>query len=194
MAGPDEEIRAFVAIDLPAQVKAFLQKVGSDLKKAGADVKWTRPEGTHLTLKFLGNIRSGLVPAMEAQLMPAFSNIKPFTLSLRGLGAFPSLGRPRVFWVGVHDSEQALAPLARQIEPLLEPLGFAPEKRPFSPHLTLGRVRSNKHMGELIDQVRQDMELAGPAFVADHAVLFKSILKPSGAEYRALVTFPFSGR
>jgi RNA 2',3'-cyclic 3'-phosphodiesterase len=194
MQGPDEQIRAFIAIDLPVEVKSFILRVASDLKKTGADVKWTRPESTHLTLKFLGNVSGDLVSRLDGLLKPALAHLNPMTLRVQGLGAFPGLARPRVFWIGVQDPENALVSLAHRVESLLEPLGFTPEKRPFSPHLTLGRVRSSKRMGELVNEVRQSMNLPGPTFTADHAVLFQSILKPSGAEYRALAVFPFSGK
>lgn len=193
MTPSDEEIRAFIAIDLPLEVKSFLDRVAGDLKKTGADVKWARPEGTHLTLKFLGNIPSDLVGELDRQLRPALSAFKPVTLQVRGVGAFPGLAKPRVFWIGVLDPESALVPMVGRVESLLEPLGFMPERRPFNPHLTLGRVRSMKRIGDLVHEVRQAMNLPGPSFVADHAMLFQSILKPSGAEYRALVTFPFAG-
>jgi 2'-5' RNA ligase len=194
MSESGDRIRTFIAIDLPREVKAFLQSITGSLKKTGADVKWTRPESTHLTLKFLGNIPKDMVRRLDDALKPSLSPLGPVTLQVRGLGAFPSLGRPRVFWIGVRDDDNRLIPMADRVESALEPLGFAREKRPFSPHLTLGRVRSGKGMGDLIDQVRQSMDLEGPGFTADHAVLFQSILKPSGAEYRALLPFPFSGR
>ena len=116
MMKSSEEIRTFIAVELPAEVKSFLQRVAADLKKTGADVKWTRAEGTHLTLKFLGNIRTDVTSLIDAQLRPALSSIKPFALSVRGLGAFPSLARPRVFWAGIHDPEQALPLVSCQVE------------------------------------------------------------------------------
>jgi len=193
MAVSEEKIRTFVAIDLPAEVKSFLEGVTRDLKKTGADVKWARPEGTHLTLKFLGNVDRELVSHIDAQLRPMFAQVRPFVIGVGSLGGFPSLNRPRVIWVGVHDGDGSLQPAVRQVESLLEPLGFEPEKRPFSPHLTLGRVRSNRGIRELVEEVRQRIDLTGPRFSADHATLFQSILKPSGAEYRPLAAFPFSG-
>jgi 2'-5' RNA ligase len=186
------QVRAFVAIELPAEVELFLRAIVTDLKKTAADVKWTRPEGTHLTLKFLGNISTDLIPVLETQLGPVFSSQKAVSLCVGGLGAFPSLGRPRVIWAGLHDSEGALGPLARRVDELLVPFGFDREKRAFTPHLTLGRVRSSRRMADLVEEVRQNMDVAGPSFCADHAVLFQSILRPTGAEYHPLVRFPFA--
>jgi len=190
---PTGEVRGFVAIELPAEVKSFLRAIVADLKKTAADVKWARPEGTHLTLKFLGNMPTDVIPILEKELSPAFSAQKAVSLRMKGLGAFPSLGRPRVIWAGLDDPDLALVPLARRVEDLLVPLGFGREKRPFSPHLTLGRVRSNKRMADLVEEVRQNMDSPGPSFSADKAVLFQSILKPTGAEYHPLVLFPFAG-
>jgi len=192
MPAPSGEVRAFVAIELPGEVKSFLRAIVTDLKKTAADVKWTRPEGTHLTLKFLGNISTDLVPVLETQLGPVFLAQKSVSLRVGGLGAFPSLGRPRVIWVGLHDYEGALVPLARRVEELLVPFGFDREKRAFAPHLTLGRVKSNRKIADLVEEVRQNMDVAGPSFCADHAVLFQSILRPTGAEYHPLVHFPFA--
>ena len=187
------KIRAFIAIELPDTVKEFLADTSSRLKKCGADVKWVRTNGIHLTLKFLGYVDVDLIPIIERDLRLVFAEQKPFSLQLSGLGAFPGLARPRVFWAGLDDPESVTPRLASRVDETLDPLGFQREKRPFTPHLTLGRVRSNKNCGDLIEAVRQSMDISGPTFIADHAVLFESILKPSGAEYSVIGSFDFSG-
>jgi RNA 2',3'-cyclic 3'-phosphodiesterase len=185
------EIRCFIAIELPEQVKRFLDTTSSDLKKCGADVKWVRSSGIHLTLKFLGNVKIELIPVIDQRVRPIFARQSRIDVHVSGLGAFPSLGRPRVIWAGLQVSGNALSNLVRQLEQELELIGFNAEKRAFSPHLTLGRVRSGKGGADLIQAVRQRMDMAGPTFEADHAVLFKSVLKPSGAEYFAISRFNF---
>ena len=192
MTAQDADIRTFIAIELSDEVKEFLRSLSSRLKRTAADVKWTRIEGIHLTLKFLGNISPDLLPALENEVGLAFSGQKPLKMHVNGVGAFPSLAKARVIWAGLEDSAGELAPLARRVEDLLMPLGFTREKRPFAPHLTLGRTRSNKGLADLVEEVRQNMDVSGPYFVADQAVLFQSILKPTGAEYHPLVRFPFS--
>ncbi len=189
-----KKIRTFVAIELPYSVKEFLEGVSSRLKKCGADVKWVRINGIHLTLKFLGYVDTDLVPIIERDLRLVFAEQRPFPLGVLGLGAFPGLARPRVIWAGLDDPENMAARLASKVDEILEPLGFQREKRPLTPHLTLGRVRSSKNCGDLIEAVRQSMDISGPTFVADHAVLFESILKPTGAEYSVLRSFDFSGK
>lgn len=190
----DDTIRAFVALELSEDGKAFLESVSDSLRRTRADVKWVRPEAIHITLKFLGEIAKDLISDIEQDLTPVFAQQPPFRLTVRGLGAFPNLSRPRVIWAGIHEENPCLSRVAGRVETVLEPRGFAREKRPFSPHLTLGRVRSGKGIGELVDTIRQKLDLTGPSFVARRAVLFQSILKPTGAEYHALRHFPFSDR
>lgn len=189
-----KKIRTFVAIELPHSVKEFLEGVSARLKKCGADVKWVRTNGIHLTLKFLGYVDIDLVPIIERDLRLVFAEQRPFPLGVLGLGAFPGLARPRVIWAGLNDPESIATRLASKVDEILGPLGFQREKRPLTPHLTLGRVRSNKNCGDLIEAVRQSMDISGPTFVADHAVLFESILKPTGAEYSVLDSFDFPGK
>jgi len=187
------EIRAFIAIELPEPVKAFLDGVAGELQLCRADVKWVKPAGMHLTLKFLGSVRTELLPAICEELEPAFGSQGKMELQVRGVGAFPGLGRPRVIWAGLNDLSGRLAALAEDVDHRTESLGFPREKRAFSAHLTLGRIRSNTSRDrELAEAVRQKMDLAGPRFVADHAILFESVLKPSGAEYSPVFRFDFS--
>ncbi len=185
------EVRAFIAIELPESVKSFLVKISAELKLCGGPVKWVRPEGIHLTLKFLGSVPSDLLPRIHEAALPLFREQKPTQLHVSGLGAFPHLRRPRVVWAGLEDPAGVLSPLVNSLETVLEPLGFPKEKRPFNPHLTLGRFKSNEKSSELIEAIRQKMDIVGPSFVADHAILFESVLKPSGAEYFQLFRFDY---
>jgi 2'-5' RNA ligase len=191
---PKDDVRAFIAIELPEDVKRFLERISTKLKKCGADVGWVRTENIHLTLKFLGSVRPDLIPSIEEAVAPVFGEQSPVNLAVRGLGVFPGMRSPRVVWTGCVDSSKALGPLVAKLEESLEPLGFTKEKRPFSPHLTLGRARSNKRVPDLVEELRQNLDVSGPEFTADHAVLFQSVLKPTGAEYRPLRSFGFARR
>jgi 2'-5' RNA ligase len=192
MSNKVEQIRAFIAVEISKEGKAFLEKLSTELQRTRADVKWVRAAGIHLTLKFLGQVREDMVPVLGEELTPVFSEFRPFSIQISGLGAFPGLGRPRVIWAGLSDSSGTLPLMAARLEDTLEGFGFVREKRPFSPHLTIGRVRSNTGLGEMVEAVRERTDIAGPLFTADHAVLFQSILKPSGAEYRARCRFDFA--
>lgn len=193
MPRSSERIRGFIAVELPRAVKEFLADTASDLKKCRADVKWVRPEAMHLTVKFLGDVRGDLIPAIEDELKRVLTHQSAMHMQVTGLGAFPGLNKPRVIWAGLKDTSGRLAPLAADVEKALEPLGFEAEKRPFSPHLTLGRVRSNSGLRDLVDTVRQRMDTAGPKFVADRVIFFESVLKPSAAEYFPLCSFDLPG-
>ena len=140
-SNPDR-IRSFVAIELTADAKAFLASTIQQLKPDGPELKWVRPEAIHLTLKFLGNVDRRVIPELERALSPVFASQTSFDLSIRSVGAFPSASAPRVVWAGLVDSSNALPSLAEAVEDAVEALGFSKEKRPFKPHLTLGRAKS----------------------------------------------------
>jgi 2'-5' RNA ligase len=185
------KVRAFIAIELPDPVKSFLKGISAELKLCGGNVKWVRPEAMHLTLKFLGSVPTDLLPRIQEAVLPLFKEQKPTRLQVSRLGAFPGLRKPRVVWAGLEDASGVIIPLVDRLETVLEPLGFPKEDRPFNPHLTLGRFKSNERSSELIETIRQKMDVMGPSFVADNAVLFESVLKPSGAEYFQLFRFDY---
>ena len=144
-----EQIRSFIAIELPGELKSGLSQLQSQLKAAGhAPVKWVDPYSIHLTLKFLGNIAADRVGEITRVMEAAAREISPFHLEVRGLGAFPNLRRVQVVWVGVGGEVEQLGQLQRSIESGLAPLGFAPESREFRPHLTIARLRERASLDE----------------------------------------------
>jgi len=148
------------------------------------DVKWVRPKSIHITLKFLGDTPTSKIEQLADAAQNAVGGFAPFTVSIEGTGGFPSERRPRVLWIGIHEGDEKLVQLAVLINKALTPLGFALEKRPFSPHVTIGRVRSLKN----IDQVVQKMKALDLAekFPVNTIEFIKSDLKPTGAEYTVL--------
>lgn len=185
-----DRIRAFIAVELNAAARESVARVMSDLRAAAGDgVRWVRPEGVHLTLKFLGDIDTGSVPAISGALDRCAAPSQPFTLILEGVGAFPNLRRPRVVWVGLGRELEPLMELQQSVEGELEALGFARERRAFTPHLTLGRVRD----GATQQQLRALSEAVAGASVERDAhvpvrelALMKSDLRPTGAVYTQL--------
>ena len=144
-----EQIRSFIAIELPGELKSGLSQLQAQLKAAGhAPVKWVDPYSSHLTLKFLGNIAADRVGEITRVMEAAAREISPFHLEVRGLGAFPNLRRVQVVWVGVGGEVEQLGQLQRSIESGLAPLGFAPESREFRPHLTIARLRERASLDE----------------------------------------------
>ena len=187
--GP-EQIRSFVAIELPEEAKKGLARLRKQLERDEHKfVKWVDPGGIHLTLKFLGNIPSKRVTEITEAMGKAVQGISPFRLEISGLGAFPSLKQARVLWVGIGGELDQLSKLQQNIDSVLAALGFAREERPFVPHLTLARVRE----GASLPERRSFGELVGSAAFEDkypievEAVrLMRSQLTPAGALYTCL--------
>ncbi len=181
-----QTLRLFWALDLPPGVRQSLEEVQGRLKKTKADVRWVRPAGIHLTLKFLGQVAAERVAELAAAVSPAALECPVLKLWPASAGCFPRLKSPRVVWLGLDGDVAALEDLARRIEAVHEPLGFAREGRPFSPHLTLGRVKSGRGRAALIEAVAGLNNYQGPAFKAEELILFRSELKPDGAVYTPL--------
>ncbi len=146
-------IRAFIAVDLPAAVRQEVGSLQSELRTSGADIKWVGVENLHLTLKFLGDIEENQVQTLTEALHPIMGTTALFALQLEGVGAFPKMTSPRVLWVGVTDGQQETVRLAQTVEQTCTQLGFPSEDKPFSPHLTIGRVRSLRQVGSLIKRL-----------------------------------------
>lgn len=173
-------IRAFLAIDLPASLRPVLSRAQEELKKSGADVKWVPPGNIHLTLKFFGNIPEDQVEAIAQAARSVAAAQAPFALMITDAGAFPSPKNPRVVWLGVEGDLAVIRDFHRRLEAAFAPLGFAPEDRPFSPHLTLGRVKSPAGRPEL---TRRLVTLPSPdctPFKVSEVILFRSNLSPKG--------------
>jgi 2'-5' RNA ligase len=182
-----EKIRAFIAIELSGDVKRTLTRFQNKLKSGcQAPVRWTDPEGTHLTLQFLGDIDSDFTGKVTAALAEAADGFHPFHLSVSGLGVFPDPKRVRVVWVGLTGDLEILGQLQKRIESALSPLGFPAEARPFIPHLTLGRVRDNarpderQSLGQLVAKATVESD---SGLEVDSVHLIKSQLTPQGPIY-----------
>lgn len=178
-------IRTFIAIKIPEQELLIIRHIQNALKKAGGDVKWVNPEKMHLTLKFLGDTDSGLIGKVTQAVQNALKSETAFDVSIRGFGGFPDIKRPRVLWLGIDKGRDALARIAGSIDRELEMAGFTKEKRPFSPHLTLGRVRSLKNIDKIADLLREAEPETG-IFCVKHIDIMKSDLKPTGSVYTVL--------
>lgn len=182
-------IRAFVAIELPTNIKEELAKIQAALKVPGVMARWVDPNSIHLTLKFLGGIRQEQLSPIKEALSAAAGYSAPFSISLARPGVFPSLARPRVLWVGVEDRSGALQGLQRHIEEGLKGLGFEPEEREYSPHLTLARINEVRGKGDLQRAVNSIVMSAMEPMPVNHFNLMQSDLKPSGAVYTVLESF-----
>lgn len=191
-----EQVRSFIAIDLPPAAKACLHDLERELKKGKhSAIKWVSPESIHLTLKFLGNVDADRIDAIVEAMRQATVGMASFHLELGELGAFPNFGRPRVAWVGLRGQLDRLIALQKRLDSLLTPLGFPPEERPFSPHLTLSRVRDDisfadrQGFGQLLQNTKFE---GGCGFEVESVDFMRSQLTPAGAIYTRLDSAPLT--
>jgi RNA 2',3'-cyclic 3'-phosphodiesterase len=191
MSIPSRSLRLFIAVELSAEVRQAIGRAQEDLQRRLPPrvVRWTKPDGIHLTLKFLGDTPQEKTAAVMQGMQSAAAGFEPFELRVAGFGCFPSLRRARVLWVGVPDVPKPLAGVQRAVDLQMARLGFARETRPFSPHLTLGRVNDRITANErqaLVDLLGHTHIGELGIMAAHEIVLFQSDLQPGGAVYRAL--------
>ena len=187
-------MRAFLAVELPSHARHELARLQDQLRDSRADVKWVEKDNLHLTLRFLGDIDERERQRVESASQLAAAAMSPVTVTLSSLGAFPSVSAPRVVWVGLGDGAESLAQLAAQIEAQLAKAGFPKADKPFSAHITLGRVRSPRNRLELVRTINDVVWTPPASFVVDHVTLFRSDLGSAGPTYSILREFPFSGK
>jgi len=179
-------MRTFIAIDLDESLKKNLQTLTGQLKPLTDSVRWVGAAGMHLTLKFLGEVGDDTVAQVSSRLEEVAARHRPFPLVLQGTGTFPpGQKRPRILWVGVLPEPELLA-LQDDLERQMEKLAFEREKRPFHPHLTLGRVKSPSRFDALLEEMRKNRDLRIGELRAEKVTFFQSVLTPSGAQYTVL--------
>jgi 2'-5' RNA ligase len=186
-------VRLFVALEIPAAVRDNLAAQIKELRDlpvplAGQRLRWVRPENLHVTLKFVGEVEAAKLDGIRSALT-AIGLDAPVDLHFRGLGFFPDEKYPRVLWVGLH-APRNLPVLARDIDRALEGQGIARDERAFTPHLTLARFESSGLHEGLRTAIQKNSEREFGAFQAHEFHLIQSKLKPSGAEYTTLASFP----
>ncbi len=186
-----ERLRVFVAIDLPPRVKAAIGSVSQQLAGIKGRIGWVKPQGVHLTLKFLGNVSPRQLERVKQALEASVGNIQPFSLQLTELGVFPNKNRPRVIWWGLTTNSPQLLQLYRSLENPLVKCGFPREKRRFTPHLTLGRVRELAQPQQLTEQMAKVKTPTLAPIAVSQLELMQSTLTGTGAVYKRLASFPF---
>ncbi len=182
-----ESLRCFVALDLGPEIRERLSTVIERLRSHGAAVRWVRPAQIHITLVFLGSIASERVDVVrdalgEIELPP------PMSLRLAGFGSFPPRGRPRVLWAGLDGDVDAVVELQRRIAARLESLGFPRERRPFRPHVTIGRVKGPRGLEDVMAAMDR-IEVPAQSVEVTAFSLYQSTLRPEGAKYDELARF-----
>lgn len=186
-------IRAFIAFNIPNDVKKAIITVRNKLKISGlGDIRWTRPEGLHLTLKFLGDIKSDDIMSIRKVMTSAAKFQAPITVAARGAGVFPNMKRPRVIWIGIAGQTKALAAFRNTLEAGLNEIGFPRENRMFNAHLTLGRIKGPVDRHRFREALAALQPFESRLFSLEDVILFQSRLQSGGALYTKLHTIPFS--
>ncbi len=188
--GQDGKIRSFIAVDLSAPVHAALGRLLDDLRGLKCDVRWVRAEGMHVTLKFLGWVETNRLAQVHESVAAAVASAPALRVRARGLGAFPGWRRPRVLWVGLEG--EGLAALAHTVEAAVIRLGFEPERRAFTPHITLGRVSGMRGWSRVEEVFKTHLSDDFGESLIDTVTIYRSTLHPHGAVYTPLWTISLS--
>ena len=180
-----ERLRSFIAFDVEdSEIVRRLTEAQMEIAKTGADLKLVEPKNIHITVRFLGNISPGMVN----KIYGAMENVsfKPFQVEIKGLGAFPNLRFPRVVWAGIRKGAEELRNIFEQLEPQLRKLGFQPDPKGFSPHITIARVKTGRNKAELARTLKELAEKEFGVMIAKCLRLKKSTLTPRGPIYTTL--------
>ncbi|MDR7434312.1 MAG: RNA 2',3'-cyclic phosphodiesterase [Armatimonadota bacterium] len=180
--------RVFIAVELDHQLREKVVHIQQALKESGAHMRWVQPQNLHFTLRFLGELPLAEVAKAKIAVREAGRRASPFAIHLKGVGAFPSLERPQVVWIGVGEGEAELARLAEAVSLSLARYHFPKEDRPFTAHLTLGRLKTSRNWGDLVRLLRslKDVDVGDQRVEA--MVVMESRLTPSGPIYTPLET------
>lgn len=188
-SGIDKTLRAFCAVELPEDLRGQVGAYVADLREKFPHVRasWERPEKLHLTLKFLGEIKPARVESLAGAAGRAAARVGPFHIKLSAAGAFPPRGPARVLWLGVADETGGLAALQRHLEDECSAEGFPREPRPYSPHLTLARLRVPAGVRPLAEH-HKAASIETPPFTVSELVVMRSELGPAGSRYTPLAS------
>ncbi len=188
-----DQVRLFIACEVPEDVRNDIGEVIETLRgRSGSAVRWIRAEGVHITLKFLGEVPNKKLPAIKLAIQEAVVGHAPFELEFSNIGTFGGREGLRIMWVGIAGDVLRLEALVRSVNAALAVVGFEPERRPFRPHLTLGRVRD-----EIPTRQRAEIEVAvgkmavpSTSWRTSQVSLMRSVFTPKGASYEVIATFP----
>jgi len=182
-------MRAFIAIELSPDLRKRLASLEEQLKSSSADVKWVEPKNIHLTLKFLGEIDEKQLGEIAKIIQETADKNKRFFIRLATPGAFPNINFPRVIWIGIDKGDSEIKQIAKILEEEISKVGIPQENRPFSSHITLGRVRSGLNREKLVknlENLASNLPQDSPEFMVTKITLFKSTLSAGDPVYEAL--------
>ena len=195
-----DAVRLFLAIDIPPRAREIITALQNRFKPLGFNASWVAPENVHLTLQFLGDTPPEQIPDIHQGVSAAVTPVPQFMVALREVGVFPKLKKPpRILWVGMEDPKNRLAVLQENIAKQMEKIGFPKEKRNFTPHLTLARIRQERGgkratLERLKREIESSPKIEMEPFKIDAVRLIESQLTPRGSIYTILKEFPLGGQ
>lgn len=189
----NKEIRSFIAFEIPNNIKEKISLLQTNLSKKIKDVRWVKSSGIHLTIKFLGNIQENKINLICEKISSVMIKYPPFEVIIKEIGCFPNFRKPRVIWLGLEEKRNYLLQISNEIETELKQIGFPPEDREFSPHLTLGRFGLNKVIADFAKIAEDYKDLKIDVLQLASISLIKSDLKSGGAIYTTIGSFPLMG-
>ena len=184
--------RSFIAVELSTEIAEGVRGIQKGLRERTGGVSWVRPEGIHLTLKFLGDVDPGRIEGIAGKAEACVKGRGPFFIGIRGCGGFPNPRNPRVIWIGVEDPAGFLKEIQARLEQGMEEMDFTREERAYTPHLTIGRLRSGKGKGDVSQALEAMKGCDLGSMEVREICLFRSQLKPTGAEYTKLKVISLS--
>ncbi|MBU2498127.1 MAG: RNA 2',3'-cyclic phosphodiesterase, partial [Proteobacteria bacterium] len=188
------KIRSFLAFELPPVIKGIVERVSREVRTSPLEASWVKPENIHLTIVFLGNIETEEIESVGGAVQKVCMEHRPFPLSLKPMGCFPNSRRPRVIWLGLEGDLERMSRFRDEIQQELKPFGIKEEERPLKPHLTLGRFKKpNRMEAQLNKLMSYYADLSSPVCSLHELILFKSDLRPGGAVYTKMKSFPLAG-
>ncbi|MCP4681954.1 MAG: RNA 2',3'-cyclic phosphodiesterase [Desulfobacterales bacterium] len=188
------EIRSFLAFKLPGDIKDMVSRISREVRRYSLDVRWVNVDNIHLTMVFMGNVRTERLEGIEKAAKKACRRYGPFEIHLKDVGFFGGKRNPRVLWIGMGGDLKRLSKFRGALHRHLKPFGVKEEKRPFRPHLTIGRFRKGARSNVDLDEITAKYQgLDSPVCPLEELVLFKSELKPGGAVYSGLNSWALVG-
>ncbi|MGD2126799.1 MAG: RNA 2',3'-cyclic phosphodiesterase [Desulfobacteraceae bacterium] len=188
------EIRSFLAFELPTDIKRIVDRVAGEVRRFALEVRWVKTDNIHLTVVFLGRIKGEEIETIGKAVETVCLDHGPFDISLSGIGCFPNRRNPRVLWLGLEGDLERMAYFRDALQKQLKPFEIKLEKRPFKPHLTLGRFRKpNRSETRLHELMSAYSDLTSPVCSLNELILFRSDLNPGGAVYTKMLSWTLSG-
>ncbi|RLE14530.1 RNA 2',3'-cyclic phosphodiesterase [Candidatus Aerophobetes bacterium] len=186
-------MRVFIAVELPEAVKKEIARIQNKIMNTPGRIRWVKPSSLHITLKFLGEIEKEKLNRVFEVTQKIADKFKPFFFEIKGVGIFPETGSPRIIWIGIEKGHLELGRMAKELEDRLFEQGFPRERKKWTPHITLGRVKRLNNQEIIRKLINQEKQTTGGWVKAETISLMQSHLTPQGAIYTPLERFPLKG-